>query len=161
MTTLDYYTPQELTQRFPQIKAFGWNASKIGIFFNSGLLIGYHCGKEKKALILESTLIDLIEFVNTVLAKRRIFSYPLNPGSEDVSLQYRTPEELVRLFPQIKLIGWNASKIGIFFSSLLLLGHHSGKEKKAFILESSFMELIEFANSITLKLQVFSFPKNQ
>lgn len=78
MTTLDYYTPDELMQRYPQVKMLGWNSSKIGIFFSSGLLIGYHGGKEKKALILESSFIELIEFANTISVKKQVFTYPKN-----------------------------------------------------------------------------------
>ncbi len=77
-TQHDYYTPEELMQRFPQLKMLGWNSSKIGIFFSSGLLIGYHSGKEKKALILESSFIELIEFTNTISVKKQVFTYPKN-----------------------------------------------------------------------------------
>lgn len=72
----DYHTPDELMQRFPQVRMLGWNSSKIGIFFSSGLLIGYHCGKEKKAMILESSFIELIEFTNTISVKKQVFTYP-------------------------------------------------------------------------------------
>lgn len=74
----DYHTPDELMQRFPQVRTLGWNSSKIGVFFSSGLLIGYHCGKEKKAMILESSFIELIEFTNTVVLKKQVFIYPKN-----------------------------------------------------------------------------------
>lgn len=75
----DYYTPEELMQRFPQVKTLGWSSSKIGIFFSSGFLIGYHSGKEKKALILESSFIELIEFTNNIFIKKQVFTYPKNP----------------------------------------------------------------------------------
>lgn len=75
---LEYHAPEEIMQRFPQVKKFGWNSSKIGIFFHSGLLIGYFCGKEKKAMILESSFIELIEFTNTVVLKKQVFIYPKN-----------------------------------------------------------------------------------
>ncbi len=76
MATLDYYTPEELMERFPQVERLGWNASKIGIFFSSGLLVGHSGRKERKALILESSFIELIEFANTISVKKQVFTYP-------------------------------------------------------------------------------------
>lgn len=71
-----YLTPEALMTHYPQVKMFGWNASKIGIFFNSGMLIGYHFGKDKKAMILVSSFIELIEFTNLTLSKKQVFTFP-------------------------------------------------------------------------------------
>ncbi len=156
---LEYHAPEEIMHRFPQVKKFGWNSSKIGIFFHSGLLIGYFCGKEKKALVLESSFQELIEFTNGIFLKHRVSSYPLDSETDD-SNSYTSIEELLSLYPQVEYLTWTAPKIGIFFSSGLLIGYHCGKEKKAMILESSFIGLIEFTNTVMLKRQVFIYPKN-
>lgn len=68
----NYLSPEELMHRFPQVESLGWCSSKIGIFFSSGLLIGYRSGKEYKALILESSFIELVEYANGITLKKRI-----------------------------------------------------------------------------------------
>jgi len=68
----NYLSPEELMQQYPQVQSLGWCASKIGIFFSSGLLVGYRSGKEYKALILESSFVDLVEFANGVTLKKQI-----------------------------------------------------------------------------------------
>ncbi len=72
MPSSDYLSPEELMNLYPQVKLLGWSSSKIGTFFSSGLLLGYRCGKEYKALILESSFIELIEYTNGVNEKRKI-----------------------------------------------------------------------------------------
>jgi hypothetical protein len=72
----DFYTPEELINLYPQVKMIGWTSSKIGIFFSSGLLVGYTCKKEKKALILEASFIELIDFYNAVILKKQLFITP-------------------------------------------------------------------------------------
>ncbi len=67
---------------------------------------------------------------------------------------YLTPQELINLYPQVKLLGWSSSKVGTFFSSGLLLGYRSGKEYKALILEPSFQELMDYANVINDKRRI-------
>jgi hypothetical protein len=72
----DFYTPEELIQRYPQVKMIGWTDTKIGIFFHAGLLIGFQCRKERKALILESSFVELVEYLNHVTLKRQVFIPP-------------------------------------------------------------------------------------
>jgi hypothetical protein len=72
---------------------------------------------------------------------------------------FLTPEELAQKYPQVQDIGWTSSKIGVFFSAGLLIGKQCKKEKKSLILESSFIELMEYYNQLILKRQVFVFPK--
>ncbi|MBI1836451.1 MAG: hypothetical protein HYR91_04210 [Flavobacteriia bacterium] len=72
MPSSNYLTPEELMNLYPQVKLLGWSSSKIGTFFSSGLLLGYRCGKEYKALILESSFIELMEYTNLVNDKRRL-----------------------------------------------------------------------------------------
>lgn len=68
----NHLSPEELMKKFPQVASLGWCASKIGIFYSSGLLIGYRSGKEYKALILESSFVELMEYVNGVTMKKQI-----------------------------------------------------------------------------------------
>jgi hypothetical protein len=72
---IDFYTPEELIQKYPQVKMVGWTSTKIGIFFHSGLLIGYHSGKERKALILEDSFIELVDYMNHVAFKKQVPIY--------------------------------------------------------------------------------------
>lgn len=72
----NYLTPDELIQKYPQVKDISWTSSKIGVFFSAGLLLGKICKKEKKALILESSFIELIEYYNHVVLKKQLFVFP-------------------------------------------------------------------------------------
>lgn len=71
----DLYTPEELIQKYPQVKMIGWTSTKIGIFFHSGLLIGYQSRKERKALILEDSFIELVDYMNHVALKKQVPIY--------------------------------------------------------------------------------------
>jgi hypothetical protein len=60
-----YLTPAEVIELYPDLKVkFGWNASKIGLFYKSKLLIGYDDASTKKSYIKKSSLIELIQYVN-------------------------------------------------------------------------------------------------
>jgi len=72
-TVHNYLTPEELIQKYPEVKDIGWTSSKIGVFFNAGLLQGRHCKKEKRSLIRESSFIDLIDYYNAVTARNQLF----------------------------------------------------------------------------------------
>ncbi len=72
MSLSNYLSPEELMNLYPQVKLLGWSSSKVGTFFSSGLLLGYRCGKEYKALILEPSFQELLDYANLVNDKRRI-----------------------------------------------------------------------------------------
>jgi len=57
---------------YPKAKKIGWTATKIGIFFRAGLLVGFISGKENKAMILEESFLKLIKYVNEVNRDRDI-----------------------------------------------------------------------------------------
>ena len=60
-----YLTPAQVIERYPDLKAnFGWNASKIGLFYKSKLLSGYDDASLKKSYIKLSSLMELIQYVN-------------------------------------------------------------------------------------------------
>ena len=50
---------------------------------------------------------------------------------------FLSPDELVHKYRQIELLGWNASKIGVFFSAHLLIGNwnRNRNANRAFINE--------------------------
>ena len=72
MSSLNYLTPEEIINQYPQVKILGWSASKVGTFYSSGLLLGYRCGKEYKAMILEPSFKKLMDYVNDVNEQRRL-----------------------------------------------------------------------------------------
>ena len=72
MALSNYLTPEELMHRYPQVELLGWSSSKVGTFYSSGLLLGHRCGKEYKALILEPSFQELMDYANLVNDKRRI-----------------------------------------------------------------------------------------
>lgn len=66
----DVFTPQELVDKYPMVKKLGWNASKVGIFFHSGLLQGKIGTHERKTLIFESSFISLIDYAKQLYSNR-------------------------------------------------------------------------------------------
>ncbi len=135
-----YLTPYELIRRYPQVEHMTWNASKIGTFFSAGLLKGKR--KILKSLILESSFLDLVAYADQLVEKRKI---DLNCKAHEKQ-NFLTPDELIHEYPQVvDELDWNASKVGIFYSSGLLLGYRNGKEHKALIAEKSFIELLNYA----------------
>lgn len=72
MSERDLFTPQELVDEYPVLRRIGWNATKLGILYTMGLLVGKPKGR-KVLISLESVkemikrrndinLIDLSEF---------------------------------------------------------------------------------------------------
>jgi len=138
---LGHLTPHEMICKYPEVEGLGWNASKVGTFFISGLLKGKR--KMFKSLILETSFLELLEYVDKIAEKKRGIS---------TRRDHLTPEELIHKYPQVvDELDWNASKVGIFFSSGLLLGYRNGRESKALIVEASFLELVDYATVISLK----------
>lgn len=131
-------TPDQLIHKYSQLEDLGWNASKIGTFFSSGLLLGKR-GKQK-SYILESSFIDLVGFYNKTILKCSV------DLERKRHLEYLTPEELLIKHPQVvTILNWNISKIGIFLSSGLIRGRRNGE---TLIQELSFEELIRYANRV-------------
>jgi hypothetical protein len=74
MGSFSHYSPSELLELYPKAKILGWTPTKIGIFFRSGLLVGFVSGKENKALILEESFIKLMKYVSEVNRDRDILN---------------------------------------------------------------------------------------
>ena len=72
MPIFKLYSPTELLEIYPEVVKLGWSATKIGIFFRAGLLVGFLSGKENKAMITEESFIKLIKFVSEVNSDRNI-----------------------------------------------------------------------------------------
>jgi hypothetical protein len=69
-TRCDHLTPDELVHKYPQvINELDWNASKVGIFYSAGLLLGYRNGRECKALIVEASFMELIDYASVISLK--------------------------------------------------------------------------------------------
>jgi hypothetical protein len=143
-----YLTPDELVHKYSRVESvLGWNASKVGTFFSAGLLHGHR--KFFKSYIAEKSFLELVQFVNTVSIKKQ-----LNFDAPAAVCNLLTPEELMEKYEQVLSWGWSASKIGTFFSSGLLLGHRNGKEYKALIIETSFLDLMDYVNIVAIKRQL-------
>lgn len=70
MSKILHYSPAELVELYPQVSKIGWTPVKIGMMFRCGLFVGYTSGKEKKAMILEESFVDLMKYITYVNKKR-------------------------------------------------------------------------------------------
>lgn len=66
----DYLTPAELVQRYPNVRGIGWSATKIGIFYKAGLLVGYYSSSERKVLIQAQSFIQLVHYANSLAMEK-------------------------------------------------------------------------------------------
>jgi hypothetical protein len=148
-----FYTPKELIIKFPEVELFNWNANKIGAFHNGHLLSGLTCGSERQAKIWIQSFERLVDFANTVEGQRKVILQEGFQRSEHNKMFY-TPDELIKDFPAVGLFGWNANKLGVYFSGRLMTGLYSGAEKRALIWFKSFERLVEFANTVEDKRKV-------
>jgi hypothetical protein len=134
-------TPDQLIHKYQQLELLGWNASKIGVFYNNHLLHGKWNRQDHKAYIIENSMLDLINYLDQVSIKRMQLL-----ALKDEQHIYYTPLELVEEYPQIADYNWSAIVIGMFFNSGLLIGHRTGKKQRALIVQSSFLDLLGYAD---------------
>ena len=71
-----HYSPKELIEMYPQVEKIGWTPQKIGTMFRCGLFVGFFSGKERKAMILESSFIKTLKYVNEVNSDRNFVDLP-------------------------------------------------------------------------------------
>jgi hypothetical protein len=143
------YSPEELYHYcYDQCNDRAWNASKIGTFFSAYLLDGLRDFKNNKALISLESYYALVEYSNNQVVEKMM---ELNNGKRPLAQNLLTPDELMNRFPNVATIGWDTSKIGVFFKSSLLMGYVAKHDKKALIIEDSFRKLIDYASSNLLK----------
>lgn len=149
MEAINLYSPENLHHKcYEQCAEFGWNPSKLGMFFRAYLLDGKTDFKHNKVLISLESYYNLVQYAQLrVIQKMEL----INTGKHPRAYDLLTPDELMKRYPDIAFIGWDAVKLGIFFKSSLLMGVIASHEKKSHIMDDSFRELVDFANTIYIK----------
>lgn len=130
----NYLTCRELIQKYPSVQLWGWNAVKIGVFYNCLLLDGRKFGKNSQTIIIEASFLKLIEFVEQ--GALIIESEP----------EYANYQNVLDSFVQSVMYRWSPSAIGLFRHSGLLKGKRSHKEGANMVTLQSVERLIEFTN---------------
>lgn len=69
----DFKTCAELIEKYPNVDLLGWSARNLGIYQSGTLLIGKRSGRESKTLIYEPSFLELMDFANNQLDKRRVY----------------------------------------------------------------------------------------
>lgn len=143
ITPDEFITPEKALLKYPALSNLHWNASKIGMFYSCGLLIGY---KTRKATFIRiDTLLELAEYTNKVLQKDL---FKIDNKFQDCY----SPEELILKYPKVaKHLHWTCIKVGVFLSAKLVSGHRVGAEHKAFITENSFLDLVKYVKALNKK----------
>ena len=73
MSTINYMSPAELIQKYPDVAAkFNWSPREFGLFLKCKLLDGYYDRRKRTALIKECSFIQLVRFVNDVIENQKI-----------------------------------------------------------------------------------------
>lgn len=63
-----YLTPKEIFEKYPDLKIkFNWTQSDIGLMMRNKLLSGYYSRNKRTSMIEESSLLNLIKYVNSLL----------------------------------------------------------------------------------------------
>ena len=66
-----YLTPKEIFEKYPDLKLkFNWTQSDIGLFMRNKLLSGYYSRNKRTSMIDESSLLNMIRYVNGVLEEQ-------------------------------------------------------------------------------------------
>lgn len=66
-----YLTPKEIFEKYPDLKIkFNWTQSDIGVFMRNKLLSGYYSRNKRASMIEESSLLNLIKYVNGLLEEQ-------------------------------------------------------------------------------------------
>ena len=134
MNSNSYFTCQELIDRHPHVKLWGWTSNKVGIFYRCLLVDGRKFGRSSRTLVTESSLINLMKFAYNELSEAEngadFFAY----------------DEIMDLIPQTEYYRWSPSIIGTFCKSALLVGKRSHKESRNLVSKQSVSRLINFTN---------------
>lgn len=143
----DLKSPTFLCDLYPKTKLLNWTPSKVGTFMVSTLLIGTPKNKQRSAEISEQSFKELIQY------SKELNNYRNSILENDKSCQLFSPMELFELIPEVRLLNWNPSRIGLFFKSRLLVGIDNGI-KPSLIELNSFKSLIAHANRNLLAKKV-------
>ena len=129
-----YFTCQEILEVYSHVKLWGWNANKIGTFYNCLLLDGRKFGKGR-TIITESSFVALADFVYQGLIIK---------DDQPIFLSY---DEIIEEIPQAELYRWTPTIIGILYHTNLLKGKQCKKEGRNLITEQSAKRLIQFTSN--------------
>lgn len=130
-----YYTCRELMQLYKAVKLWGWNSSKIGVFYNCLLLDGRKFGKHSQTIVTESSFIKLMDFVKNSIE------------IEEENPEYMTYQEIMDGIPQAEFYRWSPTTIGIFNKSGLLQGKRCKKEARSLVSKQSVIRLVKFTSN--------------
>jgi len=115
----NFLSPKELITRYPQVQLLGWTEAKIMLYQRSFLLLGLPSTRSKEFLIDEFDFVELIRHTNEILEAHMVRTN----ATQYCIFDLLTPGEIVVEHPQItSLLGWDVSKIGLFYSGRLLWG---------------------------------------
>ena len=69
---ISYLTPAQVIEKYPELEnSFGWTAKEIGIFLKNKLLHGYYNHTLKKSMIDETSIEELVEYVNGQVERQK------------------------------------------------------------------------------------------
>lgn len=69
---ISYLTPAQVIEKYPELESsFGWTAKEVGIFLKNKLLRGYYNHTVKKSMIDETSIEDLVDYVNGQVERQK------------------------------------------------------------------------------------------
>ena len=73
MTEINYLSPSELIEKYPEVATkFNWSARELGLFLKCKLLDGYYDRRKRCAMIKENSFLQLVHFVNGLIDSQKI-----------------------------------------------------------------------------------------
>lgn len=137
------FLPTELLlEKYPSVNIFGWNSTRVSIFYHSHLLVGNYGNGKSKMLINERSFLALMGFAKKMAIRKAV--YLENPTARENDLL--SPAELIQEYPNAAYMGWCPTKVGIFLSAGLLVGHNRGVGQSSLITRKSFILLVDHAH---------------
>ena len=137
-----FLSPEKLIEKYPSVQIYGWNDSRIGLFYSAHLLVGLSNTGGSPLLIHERSFLSLMSFGKKMAIRKAV--YLENPS--DVEQDLLTPGELIEEYPNVIYLSWNPTKIGVLLSAGLLIGHSHGKGHGSSITRKSFLMLVDHAH---------------
>lgn len=72
MSDIEFYTAEELIEKFPHIERWGWSSKLIITLYKAGCVSGYFSGSEKRVLICLESFTKLLRHINSVKEDNKI-----------------------------------------------------------------------------------------
>ncbi len=146
---------QLLFEKYPSVNILGWNSTRVGIFYHSHLLVGIYGKGKPQLLVNERSFLALMSFAKKMAIRKGV--YLENPTAGEYDLL--SPAELIQEYPNAGYMGWCPTKVGIFLSAGLLVGHTRGVGQSSLITRKSFVMLVDHAHGTFEKWkEVTKFP---